>query len=83
MVTIDGVLYHAVNINEMPENALVFAAPNAALTENNYFPKRKIRIPQNELERNKETNETTNLKKILNQFEKDRKQFNRCMMNFQ
>ena len=33
MLTIDGVLYHAVDINDMPENAVVFAAPNSKLTQ--------------------------------------------------
>ena len=36
MLTIDGVLYHAVDINDMPENAVVFAAPNSNLTQAPY-----------------------------------------------
>ena len=60
MVSIDGILYHAVNINDMPDNAVIFAAPNSTISDPSFF----FRHPKSEsLEQS-----DANLGEILKQF---------------
>ena len=65
IVSVDGVLYHAVDINEIPDNAVVFAAANQSMPD----PK--------QIDENEEDGEDyqANLEKILKSFSKDRKKY--------
>ena len=71
MLSIDGVLYHAVDINDMPENAVVFAAPNNNFNQPPYI------LPQQQMiesfNNQEALDQADNLDKILREFQKDRK----------
>ena len=65
MVSVDGVLYHAVDINEMPDSAVVFAAANQSIPSH-------IQINENI---DDGIDHRANLEKILMSFSKDRKKY--------
>ena len=64
----------------MPERGVVFAAPNATLQQPSQASPSRTRNQKSETAQTREDQEA-DLDRILQQFEKDRQQFNRHMKN--